>query len=255
MTDCENNPGPVQREIAAARILQRLTLTHFRLSCLEARRTRNPARTRYAWRLSGGVIYVWLPAALSGPRRRMWLEENIGEVDPGAPGERRRVQAVIDELLGPRVHVPIHDRQAFDRRQPEEVLIQQEVGAAGLARAVAREKADRIDQQRPAIRALGEARVERLVLAAFDALGDDTYQENRIAGAFGLSPATLSRFAGSRWKGRSGGDIPDLWRNTAQVLAGHPDFIEAAEQAGVWPQVRQAAQGRGRSRREGTLDG
>ena len=72
-------------------------------------------------------------------------------------------------------------------------------------------------------------------------LSDDRYNEAELARRFGLSKATVSRFAGSRWLERSrDGDVavPDLWANTAHVLARYGPFVEAAEQAGVWKRVR-----------------
>ena len=72
----------VQSEILAARILQRRVVCAFRLSCLDARRAVNRGRSRYAWRVNGRVIYVWMPRTIQHLRRRAWLEENIAEVDP-----------------------------------------------------------------------------------------------------------------------------------------------------------------------------
>ena len=34
-------------------------------------------------------------------------------------------------------------------------------------------------------------------------------------------------------------NIPDLWCNTAQVIAGHPDFQEAARGAGAWNTIQE----------------
>ena len=57
-----------------------------------------------------------------------------------------------------------------------------------------------------------------------------------------LSKATLSRFAGTKWSAQTDSGrasfVPDLWRNTARTLAGHPDFVVAAKEAGVWQQVQ-----------------
>ena len=64
-----------------------------------------------------------------------------------------------------------------------------------------------------------------------------------MADSFGLSAATFSRFAGSRWRKASQGQVPDLWMNTAEMLASHAVFTEAAEEAGVLGQVEQLLQG------------
>ena len=63
--------------------------------------------------------------------------------------------------------------------------------------------------------------------------------EISLAEAFGLSQATLSRFAGSRWRSGARTRLPDLWRNVAQTLARHTAFIEMAEKAGVWGKVQR----------------
>lgn len=228
------------KERLAAVILQRVVMLHFRLSCLEARRRRDRARTRYAWHVNGGVLYLWMPASVSGAKRRSWLERNVGPADPTCPGERARVQAIIDKQLGTAAHVPICDWDAAspNAKRPEESLIEAEVGVMGLARAVAAEKAERIDEQRPSVAALGRGGLKQLILRVFEDLADGQYEEKQLAEDFGLSRPTFSRFAGSRWRG-TGDRIPDLWANVARVLAGHRDFVEAARKAGVWPSVRR----------------
>ena len=52
----------------SAKLLQSRVVRSFRLSCLEARRVVCPARTRYAWRVNGGILYLWMPAWMRGPR-------------------------------------------------------------------------------------------------------------------------------------------------------------------------------------------
>ena len=90
----------IGEEILAARILQRHVIRTFQLSCLEARRHINPARSRYGWHVDGSVLRVWMPVSVSQAERRHWLERNIEDVDPNRPGERERVQSIIDERLG-----------------------------------------------------------------------------------------------------------------------------------------------------------
>ncbi len=52
----------LHEETAIARHLQRLVVRHFYLSCLDAKRRGDRTRTRYAWSVGDGVIYVWLPS-------------------------------------------------------------------------------------------------------------------------------------------------------------------------------------------------
>ena len=242
LTPSKRSGTAVQDEILAARILQRRVVCAFRLACLDARRAANRGRSRYAWRVNGRVIYVWMPRNIHHLQRRAWLEENVADVDPCRPGERCRVQGVIDDWLGLASHVSIEgsaDNLASHRAcdSPVHALIEEEVTAQGLANVVAEEKAANIDAQRPAIRALGRSQLKQLILRIFNNLAQEAYEENRLAEAFRLSRATLTRFAGRRWKRDVDGRIPDLWANTAQTLAAHACFMEAAEAAGVWDNV------------------
>ena len=239
-------PGPLdfRAEAAAAQLLQQRVVRSFRLSCLEARRLLNPARNRYAWETPGGVIYLWLPAALPGSCRRRWLAENIGPCPAASPAEQRRVQAIIDARLGFRSQLSLEGQVGGGPAAPErdwEGLLEEEVSSRGLAEVVAAEKAAQLQQQRPAIRGLGCAVLKQLVRRILEDVTCDRYDERSVARAFGISPPTLSRFAGHRWR-RDGRDRPpDLWSNVAQTLAGHSVFVSLAQEVGVWPQVQGVA--------------
>ncbi len=248
--------GTLEEEAAAAVLLQRYVLHQFRKSCEEVRRRANPALSRYTWRLPGGRIVVRMPVSIARRERRRWLEDNIDNPDPRRPGERERVQAIIDARLGIPRHVRVDgngdshsaSRTGESPRSPFDVVIT----AEGLAKAVAEEKTANLDHQRPAIKELGRAKLGRFILQAFQDLHDGRYQEKRLAKRFGLSRPTVSRFAGSRWRARPETPPPDLWANVAQVLAANDDLVEAAKATGAWPRVQetilQAAQSRnGRS--------
>ncbi len=152
---------PIQQEIAAARVLQGRVVHHFRLSCLAAWRKCNPARSRYAWSVSDGIIYVWMPTSMSGRQRREWLNSNVNDPYPCRPGERYRVQAIVDEQLGTAWHLSLDDESDYVdgpiADNPLESLIDKEVSVRGLANVIADEKATNIHQQRPSIRALGKS--------------------------------------------------------------------------------------------------
>jgi hypothetical protein len=236
--------GAMEEEAVAAVLLQRYVVHQFRKSCEEVQRNGNPVRSRYTWRLPGGTLVVYIPVSLAGRQRRKWLEDNVDDAEPRRPGERERVQAIIDARLGVPRHVPIdgngdsHSDSLTDAlpRSPFDVVITVE----GLAKAVADEKTDNLDHQRPAIRVLGRAGLEQFILQAFQDLHDGRYQEKRLAKRFRLSRPTVSRFAGSRWRTRPESPPPDLWANVAQVLAANDDFVEAAKATRVWPRVRTA---------------
>jgi len=240
-SEVHGNATPLQCEIAAATHLQRFVVRQFRNSCLEARRHGNPARTRYAWRVGGQSIYVWMPTSLSGHARRHWLEANIDDPDATRAGERERIQATIDHRLGVPRHVPLEDDISCGVNPRRTGLgtppLDEQIRTEGLAATVAQEKVENIEKQRPAIRALGGDSLQRLIRRIFQELSEERYEEQALARAFGLSKATLSRFAGSRWRLGRSGRVPDLWLNVAQTLAGHSRFVELARDAGVWDRV------------------
>ncbi len=76
----------------------------------------------------------------------------------------------------------------------------------------------------------------------FAALDSGEYDSGKIAGSYGLSKATYSRFAGTHRANLSdetdSHGMADLWENLAGVLASHAKFAEAARSAGVWDQVQ-----------------
>ncbi len=239
---------PIQQEITAARVLQGRVVHHFRLSCLAARRKCNPARSRYAWSVNDGIIYVWMPTSISGRERREWLNSSVNDPDPRRPGERYRVQAIVDEQLGTAWHLSLDDESDYVddpkfAHKPLESIIDNEVSVRGLAKVVADEKVRNIRRQRPSIRALGKSTLKQLILHIFEDLSEETYKERELADVFGISTATFSRFAGSRWRKASQGQVPDLWMNTAEMLASHTAFAEAAEEAGVLGRVEQLLHG------------
>ncbi len=236
--------GPVhglKQEAAASRILQQRVLNHAWLACREACRSRNVTRSRYAWKLNGCALYIWMPATIAGHRRRNWLEENIPDANPMRPGEAIRVQSIVDEYFGiqhvfslsgdPPIDVPCGDQNPAPSSWDKNERL-----PFDLAAVIADEKAGRIDQLRPAIRALGPERLRSLIVQVFALLKDDSFQQNEIAKAFHITPPSLSRFAGKDWD--DVGHVPDLWVNCAHVLSENEDYIEAAIAAGVWDMVQ-----------------
>lgn len=230
--------SPLEAEIASGILLQGMVTRHFRFAVADARRT--CGWTRYTWRVGGGTITVLMPRQIAGKARRAWLEENISDVDPYRPGEKERVQRIISQQLNGAVQRFIDGaatNHADSIGQSECVWSLMTPSAEGLARTVAEEKSALCHMQRPAIRRLGPATLKSLVLRILDDICSDTYCEARIAREFDISKATFSRFAGSRWQD-SEGEVPDLWRNMAQVLAADPVFVEIAMESGVWSVVQ-----------------
>jgi hypothetical protein len=229
--------GELEKETRASTIIQGFVRRHFELSLLEAERNSNPFWSRYYWNIKNCNICVRLPVSLKGRKRREWLEQNIENVDLRRPQERQRIQAIINRKLVRERFVPYNE--AIEIGHDEIFLIQidwKKTSGMSLAQIVAEEKVLNIQQQRPSIRALGETQLRKMILQIFEDISYDDYKDSKIAKDFGLTKATYSRFAGSRWQ-QSESDVPDLWRNTAQVLKDHSIFRQVAQEMGLWDQV------------------
>jgi hypothetical protein len=175
------------------------------------------------------------------------------------------VQQLIDERLSRRAIVSLEELKPTLRSdgpaapETEPAAWGAELTTRGLAETVAQEKAANLKQQRPAIRKLGAGAVAALIRELFERLSNEESELAPLAQRYGLSKATLSRFAGFQWHaapagaggvggtsggasgGVGGGAVPDLWRNTAHVLTGCEAFREAAADAGVWPRIAAVA--------------
>ncbi|MEX2389207.1 MAG: hypothetical protein WD534_15120 [Phycisphaeraceae bacterium] len=237
---------PLRAEVADETALTAFVSHHFRLSWREAARQANAAVSRYAWQVNGHHLRLRMPAAMDGASRRRWLEQQVPDVDPTRPGEQHRIQQIIDRKLGRSQQLSLEGKAGDATAVRCEAYLpwplEHGLTVHGLADTVAAEKSARIDELRPSIRQLGEDRLRALVREIFQQLGDETYHPASVARAFGMSKAAMSRFAGLRWTGASESAaprIPDLWANTAQVLAEYRPFREAAESVGIWQEVRR----------------
>ena len=231
----------------AARALARLVRRYFYLSCLEAKRRTYAFVRRYAWQHPGRTLYVWVPFQIPSHRCKEWLEANIPDVEPDRCGEPDRVQDLVNRRVA---RTEIFSLSEVDKITESLMqctcsvssVLENEINEKGLPETVACEKAENIAQQRPTIRMMGEGKLKELICRIFDCLIHGEYMEKELAVDFGLSQATMSRFAGRRWNYHcdetQGAFVPDLWRNTAQTLARHSDFVAAAPRAGVWKRVQ-----------------
>ena len=239
----------LEAEIISSGALRKMIDRQFYLSCLEARRKSYKFTRRYRWRLPKGDLYLWLPTEIPGSHCRQWLETNIGNVNPLRPGEKDRVQAMIDRLLSKKKIFFLSELNEVENKIPlcpDSVFsrIDEQVTVDGLAKTVADEKAENIKHQRQTIQMLGKEKLKELIHTIFHALADGEYVEYRIAASYGLSPATFSRFAGAHWnkKGDDKSSVPALWSNVAHTLAGHLKFVTEAKKAGVLKQVNAILQ-------------
>jgi len=242
----------IEEEIVAARVLQNLVTKHFYISLRESLRTSNPFVSRYFWKVKKRIFYLWFPSHMTGKEKRRWLEANIKNVDVLNPRECERIQAIINKKLLRGTFVSIEDYKQVIAAMPKsdmfilESVQKSEINLEALKEIVAEEKVKNITTQRPAIRILGKEKLKKIILYIFEALSEGEYKDVKIAQQFGLSKATFSRFAGSRWQKRSRERkklmVPDLWKNTAQILAKDPIFREVAKDAGVWQEIEKTLQ-------------
>jgi len=247
-----------------ARIATRFVIRHFYLSMKECKR-RDTTSIRYAWEVGGRIIYLFYPSYLTVKQFRKWLEDNIADVNPDAPNEKNRIQYIIDQKYPCGANIRTDDPGIFeesgredepwiDQNYPRGTDVQaDDLGIESkppieydegkqfsdrLSVHVAKEKSENLEELRPAIKSLGKEGVYNLVNRIFTDMEDEQYNLSEVARNFNLSKATLSRFAGSDWLGNeetgqiSRADIPDLWINTANVLAENPALTETLKNTG-----------------------
>lgn len=212
----------LEAEKRLGKILQYLVSKHFEYALKEAQRSMGHF-SRYKWALSDGSITVMMPKTLVGAERCEWLKSHFPHIEKVTPSLKHIIQSQIDEFF---VHLSVRldsyegERLADTRiKMPWDYM--DDLGINDIAIAVSEEKADTITSQRQAIQELGAEQLKKLILSIFDAVAHNESNDAQIARKFGLSKATFSRFAGRKWT-----QIPDLWRNTAEVIAHHPTLKE-----------------------------
>ena len=233
----------LQEEAYAGQILQNLVLKNFLRSKMECLR-HSPFSIRYAWNVNGFAVYLWYPSHMPARKFRGWLEENVKDFDPKNPKEKERIQALIDRNLQRGYHfsldvgdnykalgdMMVDENSSIDSNETS-IFVNQ------LANDVARKKVRNIHSLRPSIKKLGRKTIEAMILRIFSDLSQGDYKAVRIAELFGISKSTLSRFAGNNWFGQKGYNkilqIPVLWKNTAGILAGNPEYMEIVLTSGM----------------------
>ena len=233
-----------EREMLAVKILQDTVTRQFVYCCREAKRMQNPTRSRYKWVLPNGTLVVWMPVAISGNERRAWLDGHVNDPDPKRDGEQQRVQQIVDCELGT---VCINSLEDLHELSAVELINNNnippssgcQIDIKGLAETIVDEKAKNIHLLRPSIRVLGRTKLRKLIYKIFHEIIEGNYEEKKLADLFGLSQATFSRFAGSRWQVSVNVRPPDLWTNLAQALTTNKTLVETAEKCGIWQKVKQ----------------
>ncbi|MFH1614474.1 MAG: hypothetical protein ABIG61_05265 [Planctomycetota bacterium] len=234
------------REKQVSELLQNYVIRQFRLSCQRCCREGRELVKRYRWNLGDQTMDIMIPVDIPRSGCSKWLTERIPDVGPTQPGEQGRVQAIVDEFIGKRKLSSLEDIDENEIAAGSACLvpeIEREMTVNGLADVVADEKARNIRTQRKAIRQLGRERLQQLIRRVFESLSWGEYEVLEIADSFEINRTAFSRFAGRRWLTQTDESedlaIPDLWFNTAQVLAGHPVFVRVAQKAGILKRVEE----------------
>ena len=236
-----------QQEFLAGIILKRQVWKNFWWSRKECERG-TPFSIRYAWKVGDVKIYLWYPACLTPKEFKAWLKKNVKDVNPRVTAENKRIQSLIDEKLGRGHHVSLDEsgivRTLKAKDEPCSSNTQEgHMFGRNLADAVAQEKTENIEKLRPAIRELGQDTVKKLIMQIFSEIEQDDYELTKMAWQYGISKATLSRFAGSSWFEKMDGvqtvTVPDLWKNTAGVLAENPVFLDTVLASGFEDKLKE----------------
>ena len=228
----------IEEESDAGRIFQKLVNVNFYRSRLECIRKIKLTK-RYRWNTGKGEIPIEYPAYLTGREIRKWLTENIKDVNPTDANEQKRIQGIIEANLQPVRHVRLDNPTSRTVLSSESDIRlfgwKTSMGfITDLASSVAKRKVENIEHLRPAIRKLGGRIIKSLIFRIFDDLSEDDFHEAKIAKEFGISKATFSRFAGSQWRKEDmeSTTVPDLWRNTAVVMAQSDAFLDKVVESG-----------------------
>ncbi len=231
----------LEAEVEVGRLFRNLVIRQVSYSWLEVCRIADQSYARYRWKLGANFMELKRPRWMKGHAFRKWLEQNIDHPAPNRKGEKERIQNQIYETFGFRKTASLQNMEGRDAAlatnlDPVQVEERQYL-ATNLYATVANEKADKLHEQRPAIRRLGKEGLRRLVLRILNDYIDAGHKDVDIAREFNLSKATFSRFAGRDWqknsKGKAGTVVPDLWQNMAMVISQNPYFVEAASRLGV----------------------
>lgn len=234
--------GQEEQELYAGKILQKQVYKNISRSKKDCKRV-SPFSKRYGWKVKGTRFHLWRPSYMKAREFRGWLEENIQDVDFRNPFEIERIQSKIDASFPKGHHVFIDDPYnpiELDNEIRDEFLSaelkESQVFVDSLGDAVAQKKVEEIHELRPGIAKLGEKNLEHMISQIFSDLSEGAYSVTQISDQYSISKPTLSRFAGSKWFEKIEDSekvddikkvvIPDLWKNTAEILSGSPEFME-----------------------------
>lgn len=227
----------IEKEIIAAEKLKAFVCRQFRWSYLDARRKVNGFSRPYYW----NEYKLQMPSVMTGRQCAKWLKDNIGRPSVKDTDEQRRLQQIIDENLFVPSIIPLAGDSFDDFKAktitPLSEIIEKEVASKSLSECIANEKADNLDSLRVSIARLGKEKVQKLVVAIFDAISTDSYKPSVLGARFGVNPAAMTRFASLKWKNGNGNSIPQLWANTARYVVNLPQYSKMLYETGLYSEL------------------
>ncbi|MFC1734766.1 hypothetical protein ACFL1X_01520 [Candidatus Hydrogenedentota bacterium] len=225
----------LEEEAHAIRFLDGFLWHQFKMCTKEALRQLDVHGKRFYWKRNGCSIRLRVPRNMKDSRIRAWLEAHIDDFEPSRPGERERIQNVIDRNLVFGKQTTLPDYVAA-RNDVLAWTLLHGISVLGIAKVIATEKRENPKLLKPAIRALGREMVWQLIMQVFRNLAEDNDSDAEIARMFGLSSTTYWRFAGRPRKGRNRRTrVPDLFLNAAMILNRHPAWRETCIDLGFLP--------------------
>lgn len=230
-------PNEIQTELEIEKLFKNMIIRHLKYSWLEVCRKTNYSYHRYRWELSDETIELMKPRWIKGNEFRKWLEKNIENTEAQRSPERELVQKQIYEWFDYSYDTSMDQESGLtnilDSNEDPIKSVEEEIFRGKFFKEIATEKSSNSHHLRPAIRILGKEKIYQLVYRILNSFGYDEISDANIANDFGLSKATYSRFAGRDWRKGDSFEIPDLWKNIANVVASDPVFLEAAIDYGV----------------------
>ena len=228
----------LQQEQKIGRVFKETVTNHLYLCMREVIRSSNPFLTRYTWTRNGTTLMtLYRPTTVDVKEITHWLDETFPDIDNKDPSFKEEVQKQLDDRFQRGGYIALDDHGEKDDKQPIEIPIHDEEYTEyptleGIIQKIVQRKEQEFDQLRAGIRKLGIRRMKQLVRDILDAVTDGAYNLSDMARKYGLSKATLSRFAGNTWESDDAAS-PDLWKNSMQVILQNTPMLEMAAEAGI----------------------
>lgn len=228
----------LQQEKKIGRVFKETVTNHLFLCMREVIRSSNPFLTRYTWTRNGTTLMtLYRPTTVDVKEIKHWLDETFPDIDNKDPYFKEEVQKQLDEHFQRGAYIALDDDRGEDESHPYEIPVHDDEYSEhpryeDICERIVERKEQEFDQLRAGIRKLGIPRMKQLVRDILESVTDGAYNLSETAEKYGLSKATLSRFAGNTWESGDAAS-PDLWENSMQVILQDTPMLEMAAEAGI----------------------